>query len=251
MRKQWSNSPNVRGLPEDYPIDETDADISPLMFTGVGGSMLIFAGAWPRMLPSDFRVRSLDGVADDWPLTYDELAAVLRAQRPRTSACPGMGGDPAYPARGRGSAPAAAADGRRRAQGRAGPHAPGLALVAGAELDPLGSRTTAAARASSAARASRAATRAPRPPPTSRTGPGRSRRRGWSPAPGCGASRPTPQGLATGATWLDRDGHEHFAAAKVVVLAANAIGTAAAAAPLGLAGTPTVWPTPRGSSASG
>ena len=23
MRKQWSTSPNVRGLPEDYPIDET------------------------------------------------------------------------------------------------------------------------------------------------------------------------------------------------------------------------------------
>ena len=44
MRKQWSTSPNVRGLPEDYPLDETDADISPLMFSGVGGSMLIFAG---------------------------------------------------------------------------------------------------------------------------------------------------------------------------------------------------------------
>ena len=44
-----------------------------LMFAGVGGSMLQFAGAWPRMLPSDFRVRSLDGVADDWPLTYDFL----------------------------------------------------------------------------------------------------------------------------------------------------------------------------------
>jgi choline dehydrogenase-like flavoprotein len=45
MRKQWSTSPNVRGLPEDYPLDETDAEMSPLMFSGVGGSMLIFAGA--------------------------------------------------------------------------------------------------------------------------------------------------------------------------------------------------------------
>ena len=32
-------------------------------------------------------------------------------------------------------------------------------------------------------------------------------------------------GLATGATWIDRDGNEHFQPAKVVVLAANAIGT--------------------------
>ena len=32
MRKQWSTSPNVRGLPEDYPLDESDAEMSPLMF---------------------------------------------------------------------------------------------------------------------------------------------------------------------------------------------------------------------------
>ena len=53
MRKQWSTSPNIRGLPADYPIDETDSDMSPLMFPAVGGSMIIYAGAWPRMLPSD------------------------------------------------------------------------------------------------------------------------------------------------------------------------------------------------------
>ena len=33
------------------------------------------------------------------------------------------------------------------------------------------------------------------------------------------------RGLATGATWIDRDGGEHFEPAKVVVVAANAIGT--------------------------
>src|SRR6185437_1612639 len=32
-------------------------------------------------------------------------------------------------------------------------------------------------------------------------------------------------GLAPGATWIDRDGTEHFEPARVVVLAANAIGT--------------------------
>ena len=45
-------------------------------------------------------------------------------------------------------------------------------------------------------------------------------------------------GLVTGATWLDRDGGEHFEPAKVVVLAANAIGTLAPAAAVGLAGPP-------------
>ena len=33
------------------------------------------------------------------------------------------------------------------------------------------------------------------------------------------------RGLVTGATWLDRDGREHFQAASTVVLAANGIGT--------------------------
>src|SRR4029079_10492860 len=32
-------------------------------------------------------------------------------------------------------------------------------------------------------------------------------------------------GLATGATWIDDDGNEHVEPAKVVVVAANAIGT--------------------------
>jgi choline dehydrogenase-like flavoprotein len=95
-RKQWSGSPNVRGLPEDYPVDDADSDLSPLMFAGVGGSMLLFAGAWPRLLPSDFRVRSLDGVADDWPLTYDELRPYYE-RNDRHIGVSGLGGDPAYP----------------------------------------------------------------------------------------------------------------------------------------------------------
>ncbi len=38
------------------------------------------------------------------------------------------------------------------------------------------------------------------------------------------------RGRATGALWLDDDGREHFQAANVVVVAANAIGTRAAVA---------------------
>jgi choline dehydrogenase-like flavoprotein len=40
---------------------------------GVGGSMTHFAGYVPRLHPSDFQVRSLDGVAVDWPIAYAEL----------------------------------------------------------------------------------------------------------------------------------------------------------------------------------
>jgi choline dehydrogenase-like flavoprotein len=40
---------------------------------GVGGSTIHYAGFCPRFHPSDFQVKTLDGVAADWPLSYDEL----------------------------------------------------------------------------------------------------------------------------------------------------------------------------------
>jgi choline dehydrogenase-like flavoprotein len=40
---------------------------------GVGGSMVHYAGFAPRFHPSDFDVRSTDGVGADWPISYDEL----------------------------------------------------------------------------------------------------------------------------------------------------------------------------------
>ncbi len=40
---------------------------------GVGGSTLAYHAMSPRFHESDFRVRSEDGVADDWPLSYTDL----------------------------------------------------------------------------------------------------------------------------------------------------------------------------------
>lgn len=42
---------------------------------GVGGSMTHFAGYLPRFHPSDFEVRTRDGVAVDWPISYWDLKA--------------------------------------------------------------------------------------------------------------------------------------------------------------------------------
>jgi choline dehydrogenase-like flavoprotein len=42
---------------------------------GVGGSMTHFAGYVPRLHPSDFEVRTRDGVAADWPISYWDLKA--------------------------------------------------------------------------------------------------------------------------------------------------------------------------------
>jgi choline dehydrogenase-like flavoprotein len=40
---------------------------------GVGGSMVHYAGYCPRFHPSDFEVRTRDGVGEDWPISYWEL----------------------------------------------------------------------------------------------------------------------------------------------------------------------------------
>ncbi|MCI0435823.1 MAG: GMC family oxidoreductase N-terminal domain-containing protein, partial [Gemmatimonadetes bacterium] len=39
----------------------------------VGGQAMHWGGVTPRFSPEDFRLRSLYGVGDDWPITYEEL----------------------------------------------------------------------------------------------------------------------------------------------------------------------------------
>jgi choline dehydrogenase-like flavoprotein len=67
--RDWGWDPNLRAAPGDYPIDESESDITALMWNGVGGGTVVFAAQWQRNMPSDFRVRCLDGVADDLPFT--------------------------------------------------------------------------------------------------------------------------------------------------------------------------------------
>jgi choline dehydrogenase-like flavoprotein len=40
---------------------------------GVGGATLVYHAMSPRLHESDFRVRSTDGIADDWPISYADL----------------------------------------------------------------------------------------------------------------------------------------------------------------------------------
>ena len=225
MRKQWSTSPNIRGLPADYPIDDRDAAVSPLMFSAVGGSMLIFAGAWPRMLPSDFRVRSLDGVADDWPLTYDELRPYYE-RTDREFGVSGMGGDPAYPPGGEdpplpplpiGAGGLKVARAHTRLGWHWWPEPNSILSVPYDGRRPCVQRGTCQQGCAEGAKASTDLTHWPK-----------AIARGARLVTGARVRRleTNTAGLVTGATWLDRDGGEHFEPARVVVLAANAIGTA-------------------------
>ena len=94
--REWLWRPDDRQGVGDQPIDERDSDVSALMWNGVGGSMVLFAGQWHRNMPSDFRLRSTEGIADDWPLTYEELVPYYRRIE-REFGISGRNGDPAFP----------------------------------------------------------------------------------------------------------------------------------------------------------
>ena len=93
---EYNQSPNIRCRDTDYPINEIDSDIAVANFNGVGGGTILYSGHFPRLKPSDFRTKSLDGVGDDWPIEYDLLEPYF-AQNDRNMGVSGLAGDPAGP----------------------------------------------------------------------------------------------------------------------------------------------------------
>lgn len=91
-------NPNVRRGAADYPVDDSEAAIKPFLYNAVGGSTILWGAHFPRFRPSDFRVRSLDGVADDWPISYEDLAPYYE-ENDRMVGVSGLAGDPGNPPR--------------------------------------------------------------------------------------------------------------------------------------------------------
>ncbi len=102
IMEDWASSPNIRLKAgsdhgsNDYPIDDDASVFKPLMWNGVGGSTVAWAAHFPRLHPSDFRTRSLDGVGDDWPFDYFELEPWYDLNDAMMGVA-GLDGDPAYP----------------------------------------------------------------------------------------------------------------------------------------------------------
>ena len=223
VEKDWNADPNVRGRPEDYPTECSESDIAPVMFNAVGGSTIHFGAQWTRMRPVDFKVRTAEGIGDDWPVSYDEMLPFYERMDAEMGIS-GMAGDPAYPP---GEAPPLpplpiGKIGRKAAEG----------------MNQLGWHWWPAAHAI---------------PSEPRDNQARCARRGtcmfgcpegakgstdltlWPDALQAGARLITGarvreitsngKGLATGALWIDREGREQRQEADVVVLAANGIGT--------------------------
>jgi choline dehydrogenase-like flavoprotein len=221
--RDFHPNPNIRRRETDYPVDDSSSPIKPLMFCGVGGSTILWTAHNPRFHPSDFRVKTLDGVADDWPLSYDELAPHYELND-RMIGVAGINGDPAMPARDpRPVPPLPLGEGADRlidAFDRLGYHWwPADSAVLTRAYDGRLACNNCGPCELGCTRGSKASSDVTY----------------WPKALEHGAQVITRaavreitvdgRGRADGAIWLDDDGTEHRQKARVVVLAANGVGT--------------------------
>ncbi len=221
--KRWHPNPNVRGRPEDYPIDADGSEVNPLMFAGVGGAALIYGAHWVRFMPSDFRVRTLDGVARDWPFTYSDLAPFY-AFVEEAMGVSGLSGNPAYPDGAPcplpplpiGKVGRKAAEGMNRLGWHWWPGSNAIPSRAYRGLQPCVLRGTCGTGCSDGAKATPDRTHWPE-----------AQTLGVRLLTGARAAEveTNAQGRAKGVVWIDRQGARHRAVGQVVILCANGIGT--------------------------
>ncbi|MDQ6815863.1 MAG: GMC family oxidoreductase [Actinomycetota bacterium] len=222
-QSSWHHDPNVRRLPADYPIDVSESDMSPVMFNAVGGSSLFYGAEWPRLLPSDFRVRTLDGVADDWPICYEQLKPYYDEVDAFLGVA-GVEGDPAYPPgltypmppHPIGRVGQVAARGMNQLGWHWWPGTNAIAISRHKTLDRCVRRGTCEWGCPDGAKASFDLIYLPQ-----------ALQAGATLVTGARVGRilTNPQGLAAGVLWTDREGRQHRTRASVVVLCANGIGT--------------------------
>lgn len=221
---RWSPNPNDRLLEPDYPLDVSECDLRPMLYNGVGGSTTLWNALWHRLTPADFRVRSMDGVGHDWPISYDDLAPFYDRIE-EDMGVSGMDGDPAYPAHAPYPLPPLpiGKPGARfsQAMNRLGwhwwPGSNGIPSRAYRGRNACVRRGTCDKGCADGAKASTFLTHWPD-----------AIERGARLLTGARVREITvdANGLATGAVYVDRSGDERRVKADVVILCANGVGTA-------------------------
>jgi choline dehydrogenase-like flavoprotein len=215
-------SPNERGRATDYPINDDNSLMKVANFNGVGGGTVLYTAHWPRLHPSDFRVRSLDGVAEDWPIGYAALEPFYD-ENDRMMGVSGLAGDPSFPPHGAQMPPLPL--GRTgmayaRALNRLGWHWwPSFATVATEDYEGRARCINLAHCTPGCAQGAKASTDITYWPAALRAGVELRTR--------CRVREITTdaRGMASGAIYHDADGKECFQPAEVVVLACNGVGT--------------------------
>lgn len=74
LDREWQISNKKNAEQPSKAFHDQHADQKPWNYTiGFGGGTNCWFGQAMRMVPSDFRMKSLYGVMEDWPFSYDEL----------------------------------------------------------------------------------------------------------------------------------------------------------------------------------
>jgi choline dehydrogenase-like flavoprotein len=218
----FSISPNRRCLSADYPIREDDSPIKVANYNAVGGGTILYAAHFPRMHPSDFRVKTLDGVADDWPISYKTLEPYY-ALNDKMMGVASLSGDPAYPPKASVLPPVSMGRTGRlfaKAMNHLGWHWwPSDAAIATVNYEGRAACIHLGhciAGCSQGAKASTDLTYWPH-----------ALRQRVSLRTRCRVReiRTNKKGMATGVVYYDESGREQFQAAEIVVMACNGIGT--------------------------
>ncbi len=215
-------SPNKRGRVTDYPVNDDASIMKVANFNAVGGGTIIYTAHWPRMHPSDFRVRSLDGVADDWPIDYRTLEPFY-TENDRMMGVSGLAGDPGVPPRAPAMPPVPLGKTGTRyalAMNALGWHWwPSDTTVATTEYEGRAPCINLGHCTPGCAQGAKASTDITYWPHALRAGVELRTR--------CRVREivTNEHGMASGAIYYDADGIEHFQPAEVVVLACNGVGT--------------------------
>ncbi len=221
-QSDFSISPNRRQLASDYPVNDDDSPIKVANFNGVGGGTILYPGHYPRFHPSDFKVRTLDGVADDWPIDYETLEPFY-AENDRMTGVSGLAGDPAYPAKQSVMPPLPMGrSGQKLAEGfnKLGWHWwPSDSAIATQPYNGRDQCINLGHCTSGCAQGAKASTDITYWPEAIRAG---VELRTW-----CRVKEITvgDDGMASGVVYFDEDGEEQFQPAHVVIMACNGVGT--------------------------
>ncbi len=221
-QSDFSINPNRRQQPGDYPVNDDDSPIKIANFNGVGGGTVLYAGHYPRFHPSDFKVKSLDGVADDWPIDYGDLEPFY-AENDRITGVSGLAGDPAYPAKQSLMPPLPMGkSGQKLAEGfnQLGWHWwPSDSAIATQPYNGRDQCINLGACIYGCAQGAKASTDITYWPEAVRAG---VELRTWCRVKEINVG---DDGLASGVTYFDEDGVEQFQPAHVVIMACNGVGT--------------------------
>ena len=95
-RTNWNADVNRRHHPDDYPVISDSSQV--LMWNGVGGSTNVYGAIWPRYRPSDFRKHDEHGLQPNWPISYEDIAPFYE-EADRMIGVSGLAGDAAMPPR--------------------------------------------------------------------------------------------------------------------------------------------------------